>query len=72
MPQKLSLRIDGELVNAKEGETFDAISRAAMYGQLQAISAMTAPRLFFPKSAATESHRAYVHHLIDAALDTRP
>ncbi len=50
------------------GILYGATARGAIFAQLQAISAMTAPRLFFQKSAATEAHRAYLHHLIDNAL----
>jgi hypothetical protein len=46
-------------------------ARAAGYALLRTILDVSAPRLFFTKSAETEAHRAFVRHLIAVAVQRK-
>jgi hypothetical protein len=61
-------RLARPFTDEKAARTYDPVARAALYAQLEKIREMSAPRLFFTKSAETEAHRAYLRHLIAVAL----
>jgi hypothetical protein len=61
-------RLARPFTDDKAARTYDPVARAALYAQLERVREMSAPRLFFTKSAETEAHRAFVRHLIAVAL----